>query len=170
MTAQDIIRFFNLTPHPEEGGYYRETYRSDETIPMEALPGRYACPKAFGTAIYFLLTHDTCSRLHRLPTDEIFHFYLGDPVLMVNLYPDMSSRVITLGSDIRRGDHVQIVIPRGTWLGTCLHEGGRFALMGTTMAPGFDFTDYEAGERCDLIKHYPDKRELIERLTTPVKE
>ncbi len=105
ITAEQIKRRLNLKPHPEEGGYYRETYRSDEHIPANVLPDRYKGERSFATAIYYLLTPDTFSAMHRLPTDEIFHFYMGDPVEMLQLIPDGSGRVITLGSDIVKGMH-----------------------------------------------------------------
>ncbi len=103
ITAEQLQRQLNLKPHPEEGGYFVETYRSDEHIPQNALPNRYEGDRSFATAIYYLLTSDTLSAMHRLPTDEIFHFYMGDPVEMLQLMPDGSGRVITLGNDILKG-------------------------------------------------------------------
>ena len=167
MTAQDIIELLDLRPLPKEGGYYRETYRSAEMIPGNALPDNYNDKRSFGTAIYYLLTPETYSALHKLPEDEIFHFYLGDPVIMLQLHPDKTSDVITLGHKIEKGQQVQVVVPKGTWQGTYLQEGGSFALMGTTMAPGFDFSDYTGGVRESLLQQYPDQKELIKRLSTP---
>src|SRR5581483_11176343 len=103
------------------------------------------CPPAAATAIYYLLTPDTVSAMHRLATDEIFHFYLGDPVEMLQLRPDGSHRVAILGPDLDAGQRPQIVVPRGVWQGARLVPGGRFALLGTTVAPGFDYADYETG-------------------------
>ena len=125
--VEQIIERLGLSPHPE-GGCYRETYRSNEKIPPSALPGRYVGERCFGTAIYYLLTPGTFSRLHRLASDEIFHFYLGDPATMLQLHPDGEGRQITLGPDLLAGQHVQVVVPRGVWQGTVLSEGGRFAL------------------------------------------
>ena len=156
MTANDIIRLLDLKPLPLEGGYFRETYRSKVVF-----PGRQ---KSAGTAIYYLLTPDTCSALHRLPTDELFHFYQGDPVQMLQLGPD-SGKVVMLGNDIQAGQRPQVVVPAGVWQGSCLAEGGKFTLMGTTMAPGFDFADYEAGDRQELSARYPEFAEMIKRLT-----
>ena len=136
-----------------------------EEIPKEALPSRYNKSKPFGTAIYYLLTPDTYSALHRLPTDEIYHFYMGDAVIMLQLHPDGTSELITLGKRIDKGEQLQVIVPKGTWQGSFLKEGGKFALMGTTMAPGFDFSDYEEGERAFLLKKYPEHRDLIIRLT-----
>jgi len=150
---------------PKEGGFYRETYRSEEKIPEQGLPARYSSAKSFCTAIYYLLTPETCSALHRLSSDEIFHFYLGDPVSMLLLHPGGGSELITLGRDLGRAERLQAVVPRNTWLGAFLNQGGNFALMGTTVAPGFDFSDYEHGSREELIRQYPDRRELILKLT-----
>lgn len=164
MNAQVLIEKLGLIPLPEEGGYYRETYRSPETVPGSALPERYGGDKHMATAIYFLLTPDAFSALHRLPTDEIFHFYLGDPVTMLQLFPDGSARTVTLGNDILAGHCPQCVVPRGVWQGALLEKGGRFALLGTTMAPGFDVTDFELGRRSELLAHYQECADLIVRL------
>jgi predicted cupin superfamily sugar epimerase len=102
-SAQEIIDALGMQPHREEGGYFVEPYRSEEFIPKAGLPERYPSERPFGTAIYYLLTPDTCSALHRLASDEIFHLYLGDPVTMLQLHPDGSSEVITLGQDILQG-------------------------------------------------------------------
>ena len=165
LTAQEIIQKLGLVAHPAEGGFYRETYRSDEEIPVGSLPGRYRSPRAFSTAIYYLLTPETCSRMHRLQSDEIFHFYLGDPVKMLLLHPDGSSEEIVLGQDINAGQQLQVIVPKNTWDGSFLMSGGRFALLGTTVSPAFEFADYEDGERDGLIKMYPGKKDLILRLT-----
>jgi predicted cupin superfamily sugar epimerase len=157
-TARDIIDLLGLRPLPLEGGYYRETYRSAESFP------RGGTVKSAGTAIYYLLTPDTFSALHRLPTDEVFHFYLGDPVEMLQLPPGGPGNVITLGPDLIAGQRPQVVVPRGVWQGSRLRDGGRFALLGTTMAPGFDFADYEAGDPAALAAAYPAVADFIRRL------
>ena len=164
MTAAELIKLLSLEPLPGEGGYYRETYRSSEFMSPGALHQRYISQKSMGTAIYYLLTPDTHSALHRLPSDEIYHFYLGDPVLMLLLHRDGRSQTITLGPDLAGGQQVQAIVPEGTWQGSMLMEGGRFALMGTTMAPGFDFSDFEAGEAESLIQSFPEQRDLILKL------
>ncbi|MFN4258664.1 MAG: cupin domain-containing protein [Gemmataceae bacterium] len=165
MTAQELMGLLNLQPLPREGGYYRETYRSADTLPAAALPTRYGRDKAASTAIYYLLTPDTFSAMHRLPTDEIYHFYLGDPVEQLQLFPDGSGRVRLLGTDLRAGHAPQLVAPRGVWQGSRLLPGGTFALLGTTVAPGFDFNDYEHGDRETLIRQYADFAEKIRGLT-----
>ena len=163
--TDQIIALLHLKPHPEEGGYFVETYRSSEIIPGKALPSRYDGVRSFGTAIYYLLTPETCSAMHRLRSDEIFHFYLGDPVEMLQLLPDGSGKVTTMGFDILHGMQLQVVVPRGVWQGARLLEEGRFALLGTTVSPGFEFADYESGRRDELVRSYPRFRDLIVALT-----
>lgn len=165
LTADQIIALLNLKPHPEEGGYFVETYRSSETLSEKALPSRYRGIRSFGTAIYYLLTPETFSAIHRLQSDEVFHFYLGDPVEMLQLWPDGSGKVITMGSDILNGMQPQIIIPIGVWQGARLIKDGRFALLGTTVSPGFELVDYESGRRHELVKSYPQFREVIIALT-----
>jgi len=167
ITAEEIVRMLKLAPLPVEGGLFRQTYRSEEMIEAAALPGRYAGDKSFCTAIYYLLTAepDSFSALHRLPTEEIYHFYLGDPVEMLVLHPDGKCETLLLGTDIRNGQKVQHVVPRETWQGSRLRSGGRLALMGTTMAPGFDAEDFVLGNREDLLRRYPQASELIRGLT-----
>lgn len=166
--VQQIIRALNLQPLTMEGGLYRESYRSPETIPGGALPERYAREsKPFGTAIFYLLTDhpDSFSAMHRLPTDETFHFYLGDPLELTLLYPNGESSQILLGQDILHGQQVQFTVPHGVWQGSRVAPGGRFALLGTTMAPGFTPTDFEAGDRAVLLERYPAEQERILALT-----
>jgi predicted cupin superfamily sugar epimerase len=164
MTAEEVIELLKLQPHPVEGGYFRETYRSAQTLLAEALPS-HGADRSVGTAIYYLLTPRTLSALHRLPGDEVFHFYLGDPVRMLQLGPDGSTRTLTLGTDLKAGQVPQLVVPGGVWQGSVLIDGGRFALLGATMAPGFDYADYAAGDRPDLTAKYPGAAEMIARLT-----
>jgi predicted cupin superfamily sugar epimerase len=164
VTAEQLISYLNLKPLPQEGGYYRETYRSHELIPVDALSEEYTGVRSYITAIYFLLTPGTFSAIHRIPGNEIFHFYLGDPVEMLQLFPDGSGKVITLGSDILNGQQPQVVVPGEVWQGARLVQGGSFALMGTTVAPGFDFADYEAGRREELVSGFHKYREMIEAL------
>ncbi len=167
LTPEGIIELLDLQPLPVEGGHFRQTYRSEESVPGNALPDRYQREKLLCTAIYYLLTTDpdSFSAMHRLPTDEIYHFYLGDPVEMLLLYPDGGSAVVRLGHDLRAGQQVQFVVPSGVWQGARLAEGGQFALMGTTMAPGYDEGDYTAGPQQALIERYRDRADLIRELT-----
>jgi hypothetical protein len=167
VTAQELIEHLKLEPLPIEGGFFRQTYCSEETIAQAALPARYRGDKPFATAIYYLLTSDadSFSALHRLPTDEVYHFYLGDPVEMLLLFTDGTGRRVVLGQDILNGEQVQFVAPREEWQGSRLVPGGQFALLGTTMAPGFDPTDYEGGRREELLARYPAHADLIRALT-----
>jgi uncharacterized protein len=164
-TAEQIRELLKLDPHPIEGGYFASTYASRSHIAKEALPHGYPGPRLVGTAIYYLLTKDTFSALHRLPGDEIFHFYLGDPVEMLELRPDGTSAVIPLGQDLAAGMRPQHVVAGGVWQGSRLRPGGEYALLGTTMAPGFDYADYQTGARDQLIAQYPGQRERIKALT-----
>ncbi len=165
--ARQIIEALGLQPHPIEGGYFVETYRAEEGIPGDHLPDAYAttAARSFGTAIYYLLTAETFSELHRLPTEEVFHLYLGGPVRMLQLDPDGSGREVVIGTDLLAGERPQIVVPAGVWQGSRLAPGVEFALLGATMAPGFDFADYEQGRRSLLVDQYPEFADLIRSLT-----
>jgi len=165
MTAEEIKRRLGLEAHPREGGYFIQTWKSDEEIPLAALPARYPGPRAAGTAIYYLLEPTTFSEMHRLISDEVFHFYLGDPIEMLQLWPDGSSKVVALGNDLASGMAPQLVVPKNVWQGSRLIPGGQVALLGCTVSPGFDYADYETGKRADLLREYPDSAELIEALT-----
>ena len=164
MTPEQIIDFFGMKPLPDEGGYYVETYRTAEKLTASLLPQRYAGTRNISTAILYLLTPETFSAMHRLKSNEVFHFYLGDPVTMLLLGGDGTTQIVTLGQDILNGQELQQMIPAGTWQGCCLKHGGKFALMGTTVAPGFEFDDYEHAEKNELLEMYPQQKELILRL------
>lgn len=164
MTADQIIKRLNLKPLEPEGGYYYQTYICNETITVDHLPKRYSNDKPFSTAIYYLLTPETRSVLHRLPSDEIYHFYLGDPVQMLLLYPNGNTNIIFLGPDIMSGQRVQVTVPAGVWQGSRLMEGGSFALMGTTVSPGYDTGDFQAADGEELKRLYPRHSSLIEDL------
>ena len=166
-TAQEIIAALKLQPHPIEGGFFRETYRSTGIIPLESLPSEYSSQsgRSLGTSIYYLLTADTFSEMHRLPTEEVFHLYLGGPVRMLQLFAGGASREVVLGTDILGGQQPQVIVPAGVWQGSRLEQGVDFALLGATMAPGFDYADYEQGRRSVLAGLYPDQAELIQILT-----
>lgn len=168
MTAAEIIACLGLRPLPIEGGYYRETYRAGECLAASALPSRYPGARALSTGIYYLLTPDTFSALHRLRSDEIYHFYLGDPVELLMLLPDGRGELRRLGTDLRAGERPQLVVPAGAWQGSRLAPGGRVALLGTTVAPGFELADFEAGSRSQLLAAYLDFRSEIEALTPAI--
>ncbi len=159
MTAEEIKALLKLKPHPVEGGWFRRTYTSPVSV---ALLGGV---RPYGTAIYYLLEAGTFSEMHVLTSDEIFHFYLGDPVEMLQLLPYGDSAHVTLGPDLQAGQHVQLVVPAGVWQGTRLIDDGRVALLGCTVTPGFDFADYRNANADELIAKWPHEAERIRKLT-----
>jgi predicted cupin superfamily sugar epimerase len=164
MTAEEIKTLLNLKPHPVEGGWFRRTYTSPVSV---ALLGGV---RPYGTAIYYLLEAGTFSEMHVLTSDEIFHFYLGDPVEMLQLLPDGGSALVTLGPDVQAGQYVQLVVPAGVWQGTRLIDDGgagdgKVALLGCTVTPGFDFADYRNAGADELIAKWPHEAERIRKLT-----
>lgn len=154
--AQSLIESLDLKPLPLEGGYFRETYRSDRKI---------GGSKDVSTCIYFLLTDETFSAFHRLPSDEIWHFYSGDPVDLYTIDEGGQLTVHKLSSQIASGIAPQVVVKSGCWQAANLSEGGRFALLGCTVAPAFDFEDYEHGRRDHLLERFPQHRDEIMKLT-----
>ena len=166
MTAEDVKRLLGLAPHPREGGWYVRTYEAGETIVPETFEdGRYPSARRTGTAIYYLLEPDTFSEMHRLKSDEVFHFYAGDAVEMLQLMPDGSGRCVVIGNDLAAGERPQVVVGRGVWQGSRLVAGGKWALMGCTVSPGFEFEDYEEGGRKSLSEGWPEFSEVIAKLT-----
>jgi uncharacterized protein len=166
MTADEVKKSLNLAPHPREGGFYIRTYESGELLSPAAFPERrYPGPRHTGTAIYYLLEPGTFSEMHRLKSDEIFHFYAGDPVEQLQLHADGSGTIVRIGNNLAIGERPQVVVPRGIWQGSHLAPGGRWALLGCTVSPGFEFEDYEAGLRDDLCAQWPQWEETVRRLT-----
>lgn len=159
MTTDEIKALLNLQPHPVEGGFFRRTYTSAGTVelPCGARPT--------GTAIFYLLEAGTFSEMHVLDSGEIFHFYLGDPVEMLQLYEDGRSALFILGQDLPAGEHVQLVVPGGVWQGTRLVGEGKVALLGCTVTPGFDFADYRNASYDELAARWPAETERIRKLT-----
>ena len=159
MTAKEIKTLLKLEPHPTEGGFFRQTYVSEATVEL----ARGA--RSLGTAIYYLLEADTFSEMHVLDSDEIFHFYLGDPVEMLQLYPDGNTAVFMLGTDLAAGQHVQLVVPAGVWQGTLLVGDGQMALLGCTVTPAWDEREFELGARDLLLREFSAAAEWIVALT-----
>jgi hypothetical protein len=159
MTSDEIMALLNLQPHPIEGGHFRRTYTSAATLD---LPSGL---RPASTAIYYLLEPGTFSEMHVLACDELFHFYLGDPVEMLQLYEDGRSAIFTLGQDLMDDQHVQLVVPAGVWQGTRLVGDGKVALLGCTVTPGFDFADYRSGTYAELAKKWPKHADRIKALT-----
>ena len=165
MDADAIKRTLNLAPLTFEGGFFKETYRSEVQIPSSALPDRYDGDRSAGTAIYYLLDRTTFSGLHRLKSDETYHFYQGDPVEMLMLFPDGHGERVILGS-VADGHRPQHTVPAGVWQGSRLLGAGAVALMGTTMSPGFAREDFEGPNDPEaLIGAHPTFEGLIRALT-----
>jgi uncharacterized protein len=170
MTAAEVIRLLELEPLPHEGGFFRQTYRSSLVLPPEAFPaGLYRSPRAAGTAIYAVLTpeHLGFSALHRLRTDEVWHFYAGDAFTHLGLFPDGRVERFRLGGDFAAGERPQLVAPAGVWQGALPESGGRhgWSLIGCTMAPEFAWEDFELGSRAELLRAYPGAAAEIGRMT-----
>lgn len=147
MKADEVIDILGLEPHPE-GGFYRETYRSPHS-----------------TAIYFLLTPGNFSALHRIRSDELWHFYSGDPLTIVEILGDGSVKRTILGNDMAKGEVPQYAVNANTWFGSYLNEGGSFGLVGCTVSPVFEFKDLELGKREALLKEFPKAAQTITKLT-----
>jgi len=172
-TAAYWIERLGLAPHPE-GGYFRETYRAAESIPAEGLPARFTGPRTFSTAVYYLLQGDDVSALHRIAADEVWHHYAGAQLALTIIDPGGRLTTPVLGADAERGESFQLVVPAGAWFGATLaraadapepDDAAAFTLVGCTVAPGFEFADFELGRRGELLRRYPQHRALIERLT-----
>ncbi len=166
MISNEVKKLLGLVPHPREGGWYIRTYESGEILAPEVFTdGRYAGSRHTGTAIYYLLEPETFSEMHRLKSDEIFHFYAGDVVEMLQLYEDGGGCTVQIGNDLAKGERPQVVVSRGVWQGSRLAVGGKWALLGCTVTPGFEFEDYETATREQLSARWPEFRDLITQLT-----
>jgi uncharacterized protein len=159
ITAQELATLLGLEPLPVEGGLFRQTWRGPEG------PGG----KPAGTAITAMLTDDpdSFSAMHRLVTDEVWHFQLGDALRLLLLWPDGSVTEPVLGPNIRAGQHLTLVVPAGVWMGASLVSGGLYCVFACTMAPGFTSSDYEGGEAVELETAYPLAAHRIARLVRP---
>lgn len=172
LTAVEVIRLLDLSPLDFEGGYFRRTYAHSHAVQAEALPGGYHSARPLASAIYYLLTSDTCSRLHRLPTDELWHFYLGDPVALHVFQPAPGSRFrytgTILGPDLQSGHKVQTTVPAQAWFGAHLVDGGDWALLGCTLAPAFADEDFQAAPPeivHELLDQHPRLAGILARIT-----
>ena len=165
MTAEQVVKHFKMQPLPQEGGFFIETYRAAEVLKKDILSAGVSGDRNISSVILYLLTAKTVSLMHRLKHDEMFHFYMGNPVTMLQLHPDGSNEIVTLGHDILNEQKVQVLVPKGVWQGAFIQPGGKFSLMGCSVAPAFDEADFEIGDRETLLAKYPDMRELILHLT-----
>lgn len=166
VTVEELVKLYDLKPHPE-GGFYSEYYRDKGIIPKSVLPSRYKGDRNYSTNVYFLLPEGKKSKLHRIASDESWHFYLGDPLTIVQISPKGKVETILLGQDVGSGQKVAHVVPAGYWFGAYPAEGSRFSFVGCTVAPGFDFADFEMGDHSTLLefKKFPEAKKVIERLT-----
>jgi hypothetical protein len=162
-SAEYWINHLSLSPHPE-GGFYKEVYRSTEHIEAGSLPGRYGEPRVFSTSIYFLLHSRHRSVFHRLKSDELWHFYAGSVVTIYQLTKE-GLKEYRAGNRPERQESLQVLIPAGTWFSAEVKEPGSYCLVGCTVAPGFDFADFEMAHRTSLLQEYPRHRDLIMRFT-----
>ncbi len=162
--ARYWIEKLGLEAHPE-GGYYRQTYKADLILAKESLPPEFAGERVASTAIYFLLEGEKFSAFHRLRSDEVWHFYVGATVVVHVIEKDGRYAEILLGSDPEQGEVLQAVVKAGCWFGSQVRDGRGFALVGCTVAPGFEFEDFEMAKRKELVAKYPQHREAIETLT-----
>jgi len=165
-TAEEIIRVMDLKPLPEEGGYYRETYRSDYgTNPANVFDVDADSDRNLSTAIYYLVSAGSFSAIHRIKSDEVFHFYAGDPIEMMQIDAEGNKSNIIMGNNVLEGQVPQVVVPRNGWQALRLVEGGSWALWGTTVAPGFEFEDFEVGTRKQMLQLFPQHEDDIIRFT-----
>jgi len=163
-TAEYYIEKLNLQKHPE-GGAFSEIYRADEHIKKEDLPERFGGDRAFSTSIYFLLQGAEISAFHKIKSDEIWHFYAGSAVILYIIDEKGKLVIKKNGSDPEKGESFQVTAPKGCWFGAEVENKNSFALVGCTVSPGFDFTDFELAERDALLQEFPQHKEIIERLT-----
>jgi len=164
MDATGWIEKLVLRRHPE-GGFFRESYRAAETVRREHLPPRFTGDRAFSTAIYFLLEWPDFSALHRIKQDEVWHFYDGGPLCVTSIAPDGVLTTVTLGRDVAAGEVPQAVVPAGHIFGSRPRDAGTFSLVGCTVAPGFDFADFEIPTRKELLAQFPQHSTMIGALT-----
>lgn len=164
MEINEIIDLLGLETLPEEGGFFRQTHKAKGIIPAEALPNHNG-PRAYSTAIYYLVTPESFSALHLVAQNEMFHFYLGDPVEMIQIEPTGELTKHIIGNDLAAGQRPQVLAPADVWQGTRLVEGGKWALLGCTVSPGFEFDDFVLKSRAELTKLFPQHATAIAKYT-----
>jgi hypothetical protein len=160
MTPAELIQHYGLLPHPE-GGWFCETYKSAEYIPGDSLPGRFNGPRSFATAIYFLLEQGSFSAFHKIKSDECWHFYSGGCLLIYIIFPSGNLEIVRLGSDIKNGEVFQYVVPANCWFASCPAKDSQFSFVGCTVAPGFDFNDFEMADAERLYKSFPSHKDIV---------
>ncbi|MEI2737858.1 MAG: cupin domain-containing protein [Chitinophagaceae bacterium] len=160
---RQLIEKYFLRPHPE-GGWYKQSYKSNESIAASALPERFGGDRPFSTAIYFLLEQGNFSAFHRIKSDECWHFYAGDTLQVYVIHPDAVMEIISLGPAIEEGEQFQYVVPANCWFASRPAPGSSFSFVGCTVAPGFDFADFELADADILSKEYPQHAAIIREL------
>ena len=163
-SAEYWIKRLGLQRHPE-GGYFKETYRSSEVILKHALPARFNGDRVFSTCIYFLLNIKEFSAFHAIQQDEVWHFYEGSSLTIHIIDQTGEYTAAKLGTDIENGESFHIVVRAGCWFAAALNNTESYALVGCTVAPGFDFADFKMAERNNLVELYPEHRGIIEKYT-----
>ena len=166
-SAKDLVARFKLSPHPE-GGYFKENYRSLETIPKAFLPKRFKGERNYSTAIYFLLEQGNFSAFHRIQSDECWHFYSGGTLNIYVIQLNGKLDIIKLGNNIEAGEQFQAVVPASCWFASEPATGTEYTFTGCTVAPGFDFRDFELAEADQLSRQFPQHQQIIKRLCRPV--
>jgi predicted cupin superfamily sugar epimerase len=161
-SIESFVNILGLMPHPE-GGFYKETYRSTGRIQSEHLEGNFEGQRNYSTAIYFLLTSGNFSAFHRIKQDELWHFYEGQPLNVHIIHQDGAYSCLKLGPDLKNGEQYQGVVPAGAWFASAVSENGNYSLVGCTVAPGFDFKDFEMAKKTELLQAYPQHSELISK-------
>lgn len=164
MTIEDLVKKLELLPHPE-GGYYKEVYRSEEKISQEALPVRFPGDRSFSTSIYFLIEKNNFSALHKIKSDETWHFYYGDALEVIEINAQGNLTSTAIGANIEKGEVFQYTVKANTWFGSRVKAGGNFSLAGCTVSPGFDFEDFEMADRFKLATQFPEHANLIGEMT-----
>ena len=162
--SQFYIEALKLEPHPE-GGFFSEIYKSDETINSQCLPARYNGLRSFSTSIYFLLKEDQISYLHKLKSDELWHFYDGCATKLYIIDEKGNLSNIVLGRNLAEGEILQVVIKRNYWFCAEITDKLSFSLVGCTVSPGFEFDDFEIGKRDELLTRFPQHNDLIKKFT-----
>ncbi|MEL7626312.1 MAG: cupin domain-containing protein [Anaerolineaceae bacterium] len=158
---------YDFRPIPDEGGLFHQTYISEDSVNETKLRGPIDEERSINSTGYFLLedSPDCFSALHKLKSDETYHFYQGDPIELLMLHPDGTAETVTLGMDIRAGHSLQYTVKAGDWQGSHLVQGGKYALLAVSMSPGFHPADFELGNRQKLTASYPAFTDLIFQLT-----
>lgn len=157
-----LIKYLNLSPHPE-GGFFSENYRSERSIEKKGLPDEYSGDRSFSTAIYFLLPRDHISHFHKVISDEIWHFYAGGSLTLIQIFEDGRTEKVKIGNDIFGGQELQYVVPANCWFAAFPDEEVDYSLVGCTVSPGFDYKDFQLGKKSEMLSKFPQHKDIIEK-------